>query len=182
MARLRPWRCYRRLRRPYTRISRSKKKNYIPGAPPAKLRYMVMGNLQKDQWRYAVHLVCKDSLQIRDAALEAVRIMVNKYLEQALGLKNYKLLIRAYPHHVVRENPLAYGAGADRIQKGMRLAFGKPKERAAQVYAGKKLITVYIDSLDKIEDVKYALKVAASKLPGSYTIEAEEVGKGRIYV
>ena len=105
MARLRPWRCYRRLRRPYTRISRSKKKNYIPGAPPAKLRYMVMGNLQKDHWKYAVHLICKDSLQIRDAALEAVRVMVNKYLEQALGPKNYKFLIRAYPHHVVRENP-----------------------------------------------------------------------------
>ena len=147
MARLRPWRCYRELERPYTRISRSKKYNYIPGAKPPKIRIFVMGNLKKNSWKYMANLVCENDIQIRDAALEAVRVIVNKYLEKYVGKDNYKFEVRGYPHHVIRENPLVYGAGADRIQKGMRLAFGRPKERAVQVYKGKKLLTIFFDDL-----------------------------------
>ena len=45
----------------------------------------------------------------------------------------YFFQLRIYPHHILRENPLAAGAGADRMSTGMKCAFGKPISVAARV-------------------------------------------------
>ena len=42
-----------------------------------------------------------------------------------------------YPHHVLRENKQATGAGADRVSQGMRCAFGKNVGTAARVKRAK---------------------------------------------
>ena len=69
-----------------------------------------------------------------------------------------------YPHHVLRENKQATGAGADRVSQGMRLAFGKAVGTAARVIPGQKIYTCYANP-QNIEKVKDALRHGGHKLP-----------------
>jgi large subunit ribosomal protein L10e len=161
---LRPAKCYRKIERPYTRKSKTKlKKNYVKGVPSIKIRKFEIGNPKKN-FPLTYALFVKDSVQIRHNALEAVRIALNKILERELGKENYFVKILIYPHHVLRENVLATGAGADRFQTGMRLAYGKVIGTAAQVKKDQKIIEVRADK-GKEKVLKKALKVASSKIP-----------------
>ena len=54
-------------------------------------------------------------------------------------------------------------AGADRLQDGMRLAFGKPIGTAARVTSGQTIILIRTKP-EYIERAKRALKVASSKI------------------
>jgi large subunit ribosomal protein L10e len=65
---------------------------------------------------------------------------------------------------VLRENPMAVGAGADRISDGMSLAFGRPIGTAARVSAGQKLMTVKVTK-EFGRVAKEALRRAMGKLP-----------------
>lgn len=166
---LRPGRCFRRIERPYTRISyKVKSKNYIPGAPPAKVRQYENGNKNLSNF-IELKLIAKEDVQIRDNAIEAARVMCNKFLERKVGTENYYLKIVKYPHHVLREHPIAMGAGADRYSQGMRLAFGRPIGRAVQLFKNEEIIILRIKK-DFVELGKKALKMAASKLPKGYRI------------
>lgn len=161
---LRPAKCYRKIERPYTRQSKRKPKlSYVKGAPSIKIRKFELGNPKK-QFPLRYGLFVKEDVQIRHNALEAVRVALNKVLEKNLGKENYFAKILVYPHHVLRENVLATGAGADRFQTGMRLAFGKVIGTAAQVKQGQQIVEVRANK--GAEDVvKKALKVASSKVP-----------------
>jgi len=64
-------------------------------------------------------------------------------------------------------------AGADRLQDGMRLAFGKPVGTAARVYPGTVILEVWARSGSE-DAVKEALSKGASKLPIPCRVE---VGK-----
>jgi len=168
MARLRPAKVYRRLRRPYVRVSRLREKSYVSGVPPCRIRIFEMGN-KKGNFEREVVLISKNSLQIRENALEAARTIANKFLEKNIGTENYYMKIKVYPHQVIREHALATGAGADRFQRGMSKAFGRPIGRAAQVSEGQEILIVKTN--DKfIELAKEAVKRASTKLPGSYRI------------
>ncbi len=174
MARRRPWRCHREIERPYTRVSKRKKFNFVPGAPQPRLRRMLTGNLRKQpkEWKYVGHLISLDAVQISDYALEALRNSLNRAFDK---IKEDRLIVvRAFPHHVVREHSIAYGAGADRISQGMRLAFGKPVMRAAQIFPGKIVVSVYFDN-PKLKDKVYdLLRIARCKLSGKYKIVVGE--------
>ena len=85
----------------------------------------------------------------------------------------YHLKIRVYPHHIVRENPMATGAGADRVQDGMRKAFGKPVSSVAIVKPNQKVLTVYTNKRN-FKDAKESLRRAAMKFPVTCRIEVEE--------
>lgn len=171
---LRPGRCFRRIERPYTRISYSvKSKNYIPGAPQPKIRIFEMGN-KNGNFDVALYLVSKSNVQVRDNALEAVRVAVNKELESEIGKENYFFKILKYPHHVLREHPIAMGAGADRYSQGMRLAFGRPVGRAVQLFEGEKLLMIKTKK-QYIEIAKNALRIANCKLPCKSKIVVEEL-------
>ena len=50
--------------------------------------------------------------------------------------------VRAHPFHVVRINKMLSCAGADRLQTGMRGAFGKPNGTVARVQIGQILLSV----------------------------------------
>jgi large subunit ribosomal protein L10e len=166
---LRPGRCFRRIERPYTRISyKVKSKNFVAGAPPTKIRQFEMGNKELTDYS-EFRLISQHDLQIRDNALEAARVMANKYLEKNVGSQNYFLKIVKYPHHVLREHPIAMGAGADRYSQGMRLAFGRPVGRAVQAFEGDTILLLRVKKGFE-EHAKIALKRAASKLPLSYKI------------
>lgn len=58
------------------------------------------------------------------------------------GKDSFHLRIRAHPFHVVRINKMLSCAGADRLQTGMRGAFGKPYCSVARVNIGQILLSV----------------------------------------
>lgn len=171
MARLREARSYRRLKRPYTRKSKYKAKSYIKGVPGSKVVMYDVGEKQA-HFPLQVDLIAKKRINLRHNAIEASRVTATRYLGTVLGKQGFHLKIRAVPHHVMRENPLATGAGADRMQMGMRLAFGKAIGTSAQVLPGKVLITIFTDEKG-IPAVREALRKASSKYPIPCSIEAK---------
>lgn len=161
---IRPAKCYKKLERPYTRQSKKRpKKGYVKGVPYPKITKFETGNAKKKFPARAL-LVAQSDVQIRHNALEASRVSTNRILLESLGEDGYFLKILIYPHHVMRENPLATGAGADRYQTGMRLSFGNPIGLAARVKAGQKIIEVRFNK-GKESVVKNALRIASTKLP-----------------
>ncbi|RLE82325.1 MAG: 50S ribosomal protein L16 [Thermoprotei archaeon] len=167
---LRPGRCYRHFGTPpYTRLE------YIKSIPPVLIPKFDLGN-PKGDFDMIVKLVAKESGQIRANALEAARRLSNKYLASSIGEANYHLRIVKYPHHILRENKMMAMAGADRLQDGMRLAFGTPIGRAARVHKNDVIILVRVNK-NNVEIAKEALKVASSKLSVPTRIIIEQAKK-----
>lgn len=138
------------------------RKDYAPGAPNPKIAKFSAGNAGGD-YDYKLQLVAKARCQIRHNALEAARVAANKKLAK-IGEDRYFLQVKVYPHVILRENKMIATAGADRLQEGMRKAYGKPIGLAARVDDGTVLLEVSVYGND-VEAVKEALKGAASKLP-----------------
>ncbi|MCD6094966.1 MAG: 50S ribosomal protein L16 [Thermoprotei archaeon] len=155
---LRPGRCYRRIKGPpYTRLE------YISSIPPVNIAKFEDGD-PHGNFDITLHLVVLEDGQIRSNALEAARVIATRYLSTEVGSQNYFFKLRVFPHHILRENKMIAGAGADRLQDGMRLAFGTPIGRAARVRRGQEVITIRTRR-QFIEQAKEALRRAASKLP-----------------
>ncbi len=169
MAKLRKFCSYRNIKRPYTRISKYKKKAYIRMTPNPKVVRFATGNSVK-KFEYTLKLNSKAELNIRDNALESARQVSNRLLETTLGPSFYKLNLRVYPFHVMRENALASGAGADRFSTGMAHSFGQPIGIAARVKKGQTIFQVDTDQKN-LDLAKEALIRAATKLPCSCTID-----------
>jgi len=167
---LRPARCYTHFSGPpYTR------KEYIPGVPPPKITKFEMGNRALlEEAEVKGELVALEAGNVRHNALEATRVMVNKSLASKLGEANFYFRVRVYPHHVLRENKMMAFAGADRLQDGMRLAFGKPVGTAARAYPGTVIMEVWARSGSE-EKVKEALRKGASKLPIPCKVEVKRL-------
>jgi len=151
--------------RKYTKITGHAyvRRKYMGGVPGSKIVLFDMGNLSKD-FPVSLSLVAKEACQIRHNALEAARIFANRYLIKNVGRNNFHLKIKLYPHHVLRENKIASGAGADRVSSGMRHAFGKAVGTAARVKDGQGILSVDIEE-QNFEDAKEALRRASYKLP-----------------
>ncbi|WP_292601206.1 50S ribosomal protein L16 [Methanobrevibacter sp. UBA212] len=143
--------------RAYTR------RDYIRKTPNSRIVQYDMGNL-KEEFPVSLSLAVKKPAQIRHNSLEAARIASNRLMQRAAGRMGYHLKLRVYPHQIVRENPMATGAGADRVQSGMRNAFGKPISVEAIVKKGQKIITIDCNAKN-FEEAKVALKRAGMKLP-----------------
>jgi len=172
MARLRKFSAYRRLERPYTRTSRLRKKSFIRASPRVNIVRFTMGDPKK-RFAYQLDLCSKEHLQIRHNAIESARMTCNRFLEAKLGKKGYHLKIRIYPFHVLRENPLAAGAGADRMSTGMKKSFGKPIGNAARVKEGQTIFSLQVSKPD-LKIARTALKRASYKLPCSCRISVNE--------
>ena len=172
MARLRKFASYRKVERPYTRISKFRKKSFIRASPNLKIVRFEMGDPKKE-FNYALELVSKTDLQIRHDAIESARQTSNRVLEKELGKMGYFMKIMIYPFHILRENPLASGAGADRMSTGMKMSFGKPIGAAAQVRKGQKICIVRVNK-EGIATAKTALKRLSKKIPNSYLILVKE--------
>lgn len=156
---------YRRMERPYTR------RQYMGGVPGSKVVHYDMGNLQED-FPVKLTVLIKEPCQIRHTALEAARVAANRFLLKQVGRTNFHLKLRVYPHHVIRENKQATGAGADRVSSGMRRAFGKAVGTAARMEAGQKLFTLGVPP-QYLTDAKIALERAGHKLPTPIQIVVE---------
>ena len=79
---------------------------------------------------------------ISSEALEAARIAANKYMVKNAGKDTFHLRVRVHPFHVLRINKMLSCAGADRLQTGMRGAFGKPQGTCARVSIGQILLSI----------------------------------------
>lgn len=161
MAKLRKAVAYRRLERPYTRKSKYKKLSYVRSTPTSKVVRYDMGTPNKD-FAHRFHLLSKSDIQIRHNAIESARVASVRVLEGKLGKSAFHFQIRMYPHHILRENPLAAGAGADRMSTGMQRSFGKCIGVAAQVRKGKEILTIEVDD-PNCDVARAALKSAGHK-------------------
>ena len=160
---------WRALERPYTRA------DYIAGAPQPRIAKYT-GGTYSDDYDYELLLVAKEDMQIRDVSLESARVSLTKYLDSTLGSSNYFMELKAHPHHVLRENKLIFGAHADRLQEGMRRAFGKPVGRAARVLRGSTVFRVLVRE-NGLQAAKEALDIASKKLPKNYQIVIRKLEK-----
>jgi len=166
---IRPGRAIRDMKkRPWTRFSRSKpRRSYIKAMPHKDLHQFRMGT-NKEDYDCVLHLRSDRDIILRDNAIESARTTSNKLLEkEAVG--NYYFVVRVYPHHVIRENKMIAGAGADRLQKGMRRAFGRPTDMAARLAKGTDLFSIYTYKANEAF-AKAALTRAKKKISGTFSI------------
>ena len=162
----RPARCYR-----YQKNKPYPKSRFNRGVPDPKLR-IYDGGRKKSYWDLfpsAIHLVSKEKEQVTSEALEAARIAANKYMMTHTGREGFHLRVRVHPWHVIRINKMLSCAGADRLQTGMRHAYGKALYKAARVNIGTILLSLRCKP-DQIPNAQVALRRAKFKLAGRQMI------------
>ena len=158
----RPSRCYR-----YQKNKPYPKSRFNRGVPDPKVR-IYDGGKKKAQWDEfpcCVHLVSYEKEQITSEALEAARIAANKYMQNNTGKLGFHIRIRVHPWHVVRINKMLSCAGADRLQTGMRHAYGKALCKSARVNIGSILISIRTTP-ERVKHAQEALRRAKFKFPG----------------
>ncbi len=166
---LRPARTCRNLgKAPWARYSKKvPKKSFVKAMPHLSLLVYKMGDSTK-VYEKTFDYVAQGPIQLRDNALESARQAANKYLERVM-LMNYLLTVRIYPHNVIRENKMIAGAGADRLQKGMRKSFGRATDRAARIFTGQPIFTVRFFAAQEAH-IHEAFRRAKSKLSGAFKL------------
>ena len=143
------------------------KSRFCRGVPDPKIRIFDLGKKKArvDDFPLCVHLVSDEYEQLSSEALEAGRICANKYMVKSAGKDQFHIRMRLHPFHVIRINKMLSCAGADRLQTGMRGAFGKPQGTVARVHIGQPIMSVR--TLDKHKaSVIEALRRAKFKFPG----------------
>merc|ERR1711967_12232 len=126
------------------------------------------GGKKKSQWRdfpCCVHLVSKEKEMISSESLESPRIAANKYMVTRTAKDAFHMRVRPHPWHTVRINKMLSCAGADRLQQGMRGAFGKVLCKSARVAIGQVLLSIRTTP-EKANHAKEALRRAKFKFPG----------------
>eukprot|EP01015_Nassula_variabilis_P013268 TRINITY_DN20935_c0_g1_i1.p1 TRINITY_DN20935_c0_g1~~TRINITY_DN20935_c0_g1_i1.p1 ORF type:complete len:215 (+),score=45.34 TRINITY_DN20935_c0_g1_i1:120-764(+) len=162
----RPARCYRYWGgKPYP------KSRYNRGVPDAKIRIYDAGKKKAlvNEFPTCVHIVSMEKEQISSEALEAGRIAANKYLIKTVGKEAFHMRVRVHPWHVNRINKMLSCAGADRLQTGMRGAFGKPQGKVARVKIGSILVSVRVKDGNENKACE-AFRRAKMKFPGRQKI------------
>lgn len=148
------------------------RRDFVKGFPQPKITKFTMGDT-KTQFGYEAKLISLESAQIRHNALEAARVATNRILMDKL-VNDYQLQIHPYPHTILRENKMIFGAHADRISDGMRNSFGKPIGTAARVRPDQTVITVKVNK-DAVDLAKESLRRGSAKLPMPCRIVVEKV-------
>ncbi|GFH14724.1 component of cytosolic 80S ribosome and 60S large subunit [Haematococcus lacustris] len=164
----RPFRCYRQSKgKPYP------KSRYNRGVPDPKIRIFDAGlkRADVDVFPHCVHLASWEKENVSSEALEAARVAANKYMVKNAGKEAFHLRVRVHPFHVLRINKMLSCAGADRLQTGMRGAFGKPNGVCAQVQIGQVLMSIRCkDNHGPV--AQEAMRRAKFKFPGRQKIIA----------
>ena len=157
----------RKKARPYTRNSKSKAKAYIKTVPIVKIAKYTSGSardFEENKHPYVVKLMSDEAIQIRDNALEAARMYLVKMMDRG-ALGQYFLSVKVHPHHMLRENKTAAGAGADRLSSGMTHSFGITIGRAAIVTPGTEIFMISVPNEKAARDARDALVSVSSKMP-----------------
>ena len=147
-------------------------KKFAPGAPNPKVARFTTGKSRPD-YDFLLKLVSEGRVQIRHNALEAARVAASKKVA-LVGEENFLLKVVTYPHVILRENKMIATAGADRLQEGMRKAFGKPIGLAARVGIGSVILELSVKA-ENLEKAKEAMWAASTKLPMKTHMEVIQV-------
>ena len=142
-------------------------KKYEKGSPMVKIAKFVSGN-PKNDYDVKLRLVSTMKVQMRHNSIEAARVAAHKII--ANEEETYFLEVKVYPHCILRENKMIATAGADRLQEGMRKAYGKPTSLAARVKIGESVLDLSVMN-ERLATAEAAFKTAASKLPAPMRIE-----------
>merc|ERR1711884_571074 len=166
----RPARCYR-----YCKNKPYPKSRFCRGVPDPKIRIYDLGRKKAgvDEFPLCIHLVSDVLEQLSAEALEAARICCNKYMVKHTAKDQFHIRIRVHPYHVLRINKMLSCAGADRLQTGMRGAFGKPQGTVARVRIGQTLMSVRTYDRHKGSVIE-ALRRTKFKFPGRQKIFASK--------
>ena len=162
---------------PYTRTSKRRRKSYIKTVPPQKIVKFTMGKpdlLNKGKLPHQLTVISTEKVQIRHNALEACRQFINKKLDRELS-GQYVFRVIPYPHHIQRENKMLTGAGADRMQTGMQLSFGKSMGKAAILKPGSKIFFIGTPTEKGLSFARNVIKKVKSKLPGDIKLIYENL-------
>lgn len=177
MASLRKANAYSKRRAvPFTRVSKRRKRAYIKVVPPQRVIKFSMGDgntYETGQFPYKLTLIAAEKAQIRHNALEACRQYVNKKLDKSFP-GQYFFRVVPFPHHIQRENKMLTGAGADRMQTGMQLSFGKSVGKSALLKPGSEIFFVATSTPKAIVIARKAFKDIKSKLPCKLSTIYEE--------
>merc|ERR1712025_670084 len=162
----RPARCYR-----YCKNKPYPKSRFCRGVPDPKIRIYDLGSKKASVLNFPHHVVMvSDELeQLSSEALEAARICANKYMTKTIGKEAFHLRMRVHPFHVTRINKMLSCAGADRLQTGMRGAYGKPQGLVARVRIGQPLMSMRVKEQHAAHAFE-ALRRAKFKFPGRQKI------------
>ena len=178
MASLRKASAYsKKLARPFTRKSKNRKKAYIKTVPGSKIVKFEMGKpklFREGKFGYAIKLIATERVQVRDNALEACRTLVNKGLDKELQGKYY-FSIKVFPHHILRENKTAAGAGADRLSSGMKHSFGTVIGRSAMVSPGQTILFAAVPTEKNASFARKIMGMVKPKIPGKTKVSFEKI-------
>mmetsp|Transcript_4193 Transcript_4193/g.8133 ORF Transcript_4193/g.8133 Transcript_4193/m.8133 type:complete len:186 (+) Transcript_4193:194-751(+) len=162
----RPGRCFRVIKnKPYP------KSKYCKKIPRSKIRFFDIGNKNApvNEFSSCISLINLEPVNITSQCIEALRIAINRSISKKLKKKKYHLKINVHPWHILRNNKMLAKAGADRVQTGMRLAFGKNIALCARVGKYQKILSIrskhrhsfYIFNLVK----KLSYKISGKQIP-----------------
>src|SRR3989338_806786 len=161
--------------RPSTRKSAVKRRNYIKTVPAQKITKFHMGDIKKynsNRFNIILTMQSKESIQIRDLALEAVIQYVHKELETTLP-GQYYFAVKVYPHHIQRNHKVLTGAGADRMAIGMAHSWGTSEGRAALLKEGSAIFVVAVNDEKAAAFTRATLHKIKAKIPCSSRIVTE---------
>ncbi len=163
--------------RPYTRKSSKKAKAYIKTVPPQKVVKLHMGNIQsyeQGKFLYIIKIISLEQVQLRDNAIESARQSIHKELETSFP-GQYYFAVKVYPHHILRENKMLTGAGADRMQTGMTQSFGTTVGRAALVKKNQTIFILGVNSEKALQVARDSIGKIKAKLPCMTRIIVEKI-------
>ncbi len=164
--------------RPYTRRSGVTKQAYVKTVPPSKIVKFITGDQQafdRGKHTHIVRLIASEKVQIRDNALESCRMYITKTLDNEIP-GSYFFSVKVHPHHILRENKTAAGAGADRLSSGMKHSFGVTIGRAAIVPEGKEIFVVSCATERAARAARDVFQKIKSKVPCKTKIMFERIG------
>ncbi len=93
----------------------------------------------------------------------------------------FHIRVRVHPFHVLRINKMLSCAGADRLQTGMRGAFGKPQGTVARVNIGQPLMSVRTHDKHKASVIE-ALRRTKFKFPGRQKVRDRQGDRSSMLV
>jgi len=161
---------------PFTRVSKRRQKSYIKTVPPQKIVKFMMGKeglYNKGKLPHTLTLISAEKVQIRHNAFEACRQFINKKLDKELS-GQYLFKVIPFPHHIQRENKMLTGAGADRMQTGMQLAYGKASGKAAILKKNSRIFFVAVPDEKAVTFARKVFRQIRSKLPGKTKVLYEK--------
>ena len=162
---------------PFTRVSKRRQKSFIKVIPPQKIVKFRMGNndlFNQGKLPYTLTVVSTEKVQMRHNSFEACRQFINKKIDKE-SAGQYLFRVIPFPHHIQRENKMITTPGADRMQTGMQLSFGKSIGKAAILKKGSKIFFVALPNQKMVEFARKVLKQIKAKLPGKTKILYEEI-------